>query len=141
MREYAEMFLKSEIGKYLLHESSMKEFICDKSQINIVFDDGFWTKTHNQLEQCKIILKIDNLEKNNADHFVNIKRSIVRKRGVFSRQISIAELEIMLKKNKLFIDSEFYSDFEHAILIFGRISRYAIEIKITDIKEISFIHA
>ena len=36
---------------------------------------------------------------------------------------------------------EFYSEFERGLLIFGRISKFEIELKITDIKEISFVYS
>ena len=127
-------FLDKDLRSFLLHESSIKSIDCEKGQIILNFNKGFYNENHIQQTNCKTIIKIKHLEMSNIDCFMSVLElgKTIKKSRNFSR------LQKMLKKCECYIESEYYSEFERALLIVGYINYKLIYIKITDIDMILF---
>ena len=132
------MFLNSSFYNYLLHDSSIDTIYLDGSNIYLNFNSGFFDYKHNQLENCKIIVTIKDLSKLNINSFINIKKTISKRKSTVYKQILFADFEKMLLKNNFEIEAEYYSDFERAILLVGKVGNYGLEFKITDIDKLDF---
>lgn len=132
-------FLDEILRDFWLHESSVSQIDCEDSQLVFNFNRGFWNDKHEQLEKCKLIVKIQYLEVNSVNSFVSIQKSVVKKNCILSKSISFSQLEKLLQKSEFEVETEYYSEFERAMLIVGRISKYRIDMKITDIDELIFL--
>ena len=55
-----------------------------------------------------------------------------------NKQVSFEKFKKLLRKGSFCVESDFYSEFERAILLYGRIAKTRIELKITDIKDVIF---
>lgn len=121
------------LDDYLLHESSIDDIVLENNCIALVFKRGFYDKKHNQLSNCKIIIEINSFQDYSADSFATIWKYVYRRKSRKGKLISWSELKKALNRDEFIVDSHFCSEFEKAILILGRISKYEIELKITDI--------
>ena len=128
-------FLDIPMREFLLHDSSINNVECAKSRLTLDFKHGFYNKDHKQLESCKVVISIESCDPNNVNSFFKVKRC-----GFINKEILFERFQKMIRHDNLVVESEFYSEFERAVLIFGRIQQDHFELKITDIDKISFIY-
>jgi len=126
-------FLNIPLRKFWLHDSGVESIICDNSQIVLGFRSGFYNENHEQLNNCKMLLSIDGLNKQNFACFCSI-----RSRAILSKEITLKKFEKWLKRNEFIIEVDYYSEFERSILLLGYMHNKQIEIKVTDVSRIDF---
>lgn len=132
-------FLDESIRGFLLHESSIKKISYEASRLILEFNRGFRNKNHEELANCKIIIAVKNMRETSISSFLSIYKSTEGRYCTKSTQLSLSKFSKMLLKGDFIIESEFYSEFERAILLFGYISNHRIELKITDIEQLEFL--
>lgn len=133
-------FLEKSLREYNLHESTIKTIECEQALITLTFDCGF-KKKNEPLDNCKIILTVDHMDSNDASSNVYVKRGVQKKRREILDEISLDEFKKLLRKKRLVIDSDYYSELERSMIIFGTIAKYKIVFKVTEIKKVTYVCA
>lgn len=130
-----------EFNKYesfSLHDSVIKSIVEKDQQLILTFEQGFYQTNDdgvltNQLNNCKVIYDF------NLDKKEDIYLSIIKYSNRRYKSITLDVFLKFLRKNSFEILFEFRSDFLKAIMLTGNIGKSYFEIKIHDVKKITYI--
>lgn len=122
---------------YGLHDTTINEFLIEKSSIILCFHNGVYTlfndKEVSLTKSCFVQLEICGFTLNNCYEHLEILQ--YKKNKYF--EISIEQLIKDVKILGFNVDIDFYSPFSRSILIRGFMGRMKTDIIISDIKGIS----
>ena len=127
-------FSFSQLGQYILHDSSVNSIITQDTTLQFLFKEGYFDMNHQQYSNCSMSLIIEKLRCFPIDSVCYIEE----RKGKRISTLTFASFTKLVKKYAFVIESEYYSLFENAILLLGNIKNKFICIKITDIDSISF---
>lgn len=126
--------------KYCLHDCVINKIEIKDSALILSSDKGIYEfdvniGTHKIMENCDILIKIDNLnEKESYEHI-----SIYLFKKNIRKDISFNKFCEMIKKDNFKIYLDFYSSFAQGLLLKGYCNKYEIELLITEVNDIQFI--
>lgn len=128
-------FLNKQNIYFLLHDCFIDNIESTDFGLCLKLNNGIFilneNADYNLSKSCKLNLFIDNFM-NHEDCHVSIFKFNKSKR----KDVSYKEFKCMLRKNKLHIYLDFYSDFAKAIYIKGEINNNEVELCITEINDL-----
>ena len=127
-------FLAPELCAFYLHDSSINNVVLEESKTTLYFKDGFFDAEHNQKQNCKIVL---------YSSLFDPKESLFCYQITITDPIPCDDISLdsfcdMISKDAFVIEVEYYSEFEKALLLIGKIGCKNVTFKITDIEKVEF---
>lgn len=126
--------------KYCLHDCIINKIKIKDSFLILYSNKGIYEletalKTYKIVENCNIIMNIDNLnEKKIYEHIsINLFKKNTRK------DLSFNKFCEMVNKYTFKIYLDFYSNFAKGVLLKGCCKKYEIEFLITEVNDMQFI--
>ena len=129
-------FLSEELRGIYLHESNIKEILCEASRLEVRFGLCSFDSEDTQGKNLVMVININNITPQNIDSYVRI----VRPQKLIKNNLSFSGFKKLLRKNEFIIESEYYSEFERALLLIGYLNDAPVHFKITDIDKLSFMY-
>ncbi len=128
------------LNKYSLHDSVVDDVKIVNNDIVFCFQSGIYElnslgKQTNLTTSCKMIVNIESLNIEKLWEYIDIKR-LYRGKVV---EMDFWQFSTFVHEHKWDLDIHFYSRFCNTILLKGYVSKYNIELSISDISKIEFL--